>query len=217
MQDLLLYQGEKMGVDLLWNAAVIYGELNNVGYSILLGRKKQMYQLDICFPYESFYHLAGLQHLPDITYPSKNKERIYKDICNRKIKYETIAKSAFFKEYNIKERLENLPQLEKMLDNTGGIFRINRNLYREYTTIKADYLVEYIMSDQTNEILYFFLIAMNKQQSETLQTGCSFFKRHDIDYSRGTAKTTLLLAEKTTDLERGSKILLYRNPNYKKD
>ena len=72
MQDLLLYQGEKMGVDLLWNAAVIYGELNNVGYSILLGRKKQMYQLDICFPYESFYHLAGLQHLPDITYPSKN-------------------------------------------------------------------------------------------------------------------------------------------------
>ena len=58
-----------MGVDLLWNAAVIYGELNNVGYSILLGRKKQMYQLDICFTYESFYHLAGLQHLPDITYP----------------------------------------------------------------------------------------------------------------------------------------------------
>lgn len=217
MQDLLLYQGEKMGVDLLWNAAVIYGELNNVGYSILLGRKKQMYQLDIRFPYESFYHLAGLQHLPDIIYSSKNKERIYKDICNRKITYETIAKSAFFKEYNIKERLENLPQLEKMLDNTGGIFRINRNLYREYTTIKADYLVEYIMPDQTNEILYFFLIAMNKQQSETLQTGCSFFKRHDTDYSRGTAKTTLLLAEKTTDLERGSKILLYRNPNYKKD
>ena len=49
-----------------------------------------MYQLDICFTYESFYHLADLQHLPDITYPSKNKERIYKDICNRKIKYETI-------------------------------------------------------------------------------------------------------------------------------
>ena len=73
-----------MGVDLLWNAAVIYGELNNVGYSILLGRKKQMYQLDICFTYESFYHLAGLQHLPDITYPSKNKERIYKDkMCIR--------------------------------------------------------------------------------------------------------------------------------------
>ena len=73
------------------------------------------------------------------------------------------------------------------------------------------------MPDQTNEILYFFLIAMNKQQSETLQTGCSFFKRHDIYYSRSTAKATLLLAEKTTDLERGSKILLYRNPNYKKD
>lgn len=44
------------------------------------GRKGKSYEIMLHFPPECFFHLSGLQHLTDITFPSKNKERIYKEI-----------------------------------------------------------------------------------------------------------------------------------------
>ena len=63
--------------DLLYNAAVEYQRLQNVVYKIIVGRKGKSYTLQLHFPPESFFHLTGLQHLTDITFPSTNKERIY--------------------------------------------------------------------------------------------------------------------------------------------
>lgn len=79
--------------DLLHFAAVKYGKLLTIGYHIILGRKGREYHIQLRFPYDSFFHLAGLQHLTDITYPSTNKERIYKEIINENLTYETIKNS----------------------------------------------------------------------------------------------------------------------------
>ncbi|MCM1057128.1 MAG: PBECR4 domain-containing protein [Firmicutes bacterium] len=66
--------------NMLYDAAVKYGKLLTKGYHIILGRKGKEYHIQLRFPYDSFFHLVGLQHLTDLTYPSKNKERIYKEI-----------------------------------------------------------------------------------------------------------------------------------------
>ncbi|MEY8353918.1 PBECR4 domain-containing protein [Lachnospiraceae bacterium 54-53] len=118
-----------MEFDLLYDAAINYGKLNNIGYHIILGRRGKSYTLDIYFPHEAFYHLAGLQHLKDLTFPSHNKERIYKDICNKKITYDNLKRSEFFDKCFIQDRLTYLPSLEEMLDNVSLIFRINLNNY----------------------------------------------------------------------------------------
>lgn len=102
------------GTDLLYSTAVKYGELRNVGYHIVLGRKQKAYHIQLRFPYDSFFHLIGLQHLKDLTYPSRNKERIYKEIRGKNITYEMVSQSHYFEEFHIRERIENLNSLGNM-------------------------------------------------------------------------------------------------------
>lgn len=56
----------------LYVAAIEYGKLLTVGYHIVLGRKGKEYHVQLRFPHDSFFHLIGLQHLTDLTYPSTN-------------------------------------------------------------------------------------------------------------------------------------------------
>ncbi|MBO5302686.1 MAG: hypothetical protein J6A92_01400 [Lachnospiraceae bacterium] len=46
--------------DLLYDAAVEYQKLKSIIYKIVVGRKKQSYNINLHFPPESFFHLAGL-------------------------------------------------------------------------------------------------------------------------------------------------------------
>lgn len=80
--------------DILYGAAIEYKKLNDTIYKIILGRKGK-----------SFYHLAGLQHLKDITFPSTNKERIYKEILKKRVTIDNIKKSIFYSEAFIEERM----------------------------------------------------------------------------------------------------------------
>ena len=69
--------------DILYDAAMEYKKLERTVYRIIVGRKGYSYPIMLHFPPESFFHLAGLQHLTDLTYPSTNKERIYKEISKK--------------------------------------------------------------------------------------------------------------------------------------
>ena len=69
--------------DILYDAAMEYKKLERTVYRIIVGRKGYSYPIMLHFPPESFFHLAGLQHLTDLTYPSTNKERIYKEILKK--------------------------------------------------------------------------------------------------------------------------------------
>lgn len=199
--------------DLLYQAALEYKKLKNVIYKIVVGRKGHSYTMMLHFPEESFFHLAGLQHLTDITFPSTNKERIYKEILNGKITIDDIKKSIFYEKWFIEERLANLYMLQEMFDSNSVIYLIHSKKYVMYTRIKADYLCEQKMED--GSIIYFFSVIekrMPKFKNEC--RGCSFFKKHSTDYTNGTSKTTTLLIEKNINdnLE-----VIYRNPSYKEN
>jgi len=127
--------------DILYDAAVEYGKLLTKGYHVILGRKGKEYHIQLRFPYDSFFHLVGLQHLTDLTYPSKSKERIYKEIVDKNLTYEKISKSQYFDDFYIEERIEYLNWLESMLDSCELTFLINPKEYAKYTKIKADFLL----------------------------------------------------------------------------
>lgn len=210
MRSLFIYQEGSDGLsDLLYQAALEYKKLQNVIYKILVGRKGKTYTLMLHFPEESFFHLVGLQHLTDITFPSKNKERIYREILSRKIADEDIKKSVFYEKWFIEERLSNLHHLQRMFESNSITYLIHQQQYVEYTTIKADYLCEYMIVDGT--IYFFSKIQKINPKFDNECKGCSFFKKHQTDYTKGTSKTTVLLIEKIVD-EKSTEV--FRNPAY---
>lgn len=111
--------------DILYDAAIEYQRLKNTVYKIVVGRKGKAYTIQLHFPPESFFHLAGLQHLSDITFPSTNKERIYKEILNRNFGINDIQKSTFFDKCYVEERLKDFYYLERMLDSNTVTYLIN--------------------------------------------------------------------------------------------
>lgn len=111
--------------DILYEAALEYQKLKNTIYNIILGRKGDAYYIKLHFPPEAFFHLTGLQHLSDLTFPSSNKERIYKEILRKKFTLEHIKKSVFCEEYHIEERIAYLRFLVLMI--RGLSLRTKRN------------------------------------------------------------------------------------------
>lgn len=202
--------------DILYKAAVEYEKLLDKGYNIVLGRKCKTFQIQLRFSRDSFFHLIGLQHLRDITFPSKNKERIYKNILDKKITNEMLQKSIFYDSYFIEERILYLEKLEEMLDSSKVLFQINHMEYIQYTTIRANYLCEYQLTENEIGILYFFIVKESHGKVKNEYRGCSFFKKHETDYKRGTSETKLLLNIKLLDIGKESKteMELYRHPHY---
>lgn len=195
--------------NILLDAAIEYRKLKDVRYKIVLGRKGKTYHIMLHFSAESFYHLAGLQHLKDITFPSKNKERIYKEIIKEKITEETICKSVFYEKCFIEERLKEILLLKEMIESNSIYYLINANRYRGYTDIRADYLCQY---EKVGMIYYLFLIIEKRNPLFLNECKCcSLFMKHDTDYTYGAAKTTVLLIEK---IDNGNKEVIYRNPTY---
>lgn len=205
--------------DILYDSAIKYKNMLNKEYIIVLGRKCKEYILHLRFTMDTYFHLAGLQHLTDITFPSKNKERIYKEILSGNINIETLKKSIFYGEYYIEERITNLEKIEEMLDDCQFVFLINHNEYIKYTRIYADYLCEHILTEGEKGILYFFVVKMRNSLLENECRGCSFFKKHEKDYRKGTSGTKLLLNQKYIDRGKGTeqKIELFRHPKYDKN
>lgn len=195
--------------DLLYDAAVEYEKLKNVVYKIIVGRKGYSYSLMLHFPPESFFHLSGLQHLTDLTFPSTNKERIYKEIIKGRLTESDIKKSIFYEKWFVEERLLSFSFLEEMIDSNSITYLINAKRYIKYTNIKADYLCERTIS---SEVLYLFLVIERHYPKFTNECkGCSFFRKHGYDYTVGASKTTPLLIEK---INNGKSKVIYRNPAY---
>lgn len=202
--------------DILYEAALKYEGMLNKGYSITLGRKGKTYNIELRFNKSDFFHLVGLQHLTDITFSSKNKERVYKDILKGKVTENQIKKSIFYEKYYIFERIIYLKRLEEMLDSNKCVFLINQKEYIKYTKIIANYLCEYHLPETQNESLYLFSIKSNNPKLKNECLGCSFFKKHSIDYTKGTSETKLLLNTKITNIGNVNekRVELFRRPNY---
>lgn len=205
------HEGGKLE-DILKKAAIDFEKMLNKEYHIVLGRKCKTYNLNIKFTKDSFFHLIGLQHLTDITFTSHNKERVYKDILAGRISNAIIKKSVFYEKYFIKERIIYLEKIEEMLDSCNLLFKINYNEYIKYTRIRADYLCEYKLPENVDVCLYLFLI---KSMIEDYM-GCSFFRKHNIDFTKGTSEMKLLFNEKVINCgkENEERIKLFQHKNY---
>lgn len=138
--------------DILYDAAKNYSSLLDKGYHIVLGRKGRIYEINLRFDMEDFFHLAGLQHLKDVTFPSQNRERIFKEIISGNITIDMIKDSEFYEECDVETRFTNLYRLETMLDSSRVLFYINHNAYKKYTRIVADYLCRFIVLPITEEV-----------------------------------------------------------------
>ena len=195
--------------DILYDAAVTYDKFKNTFYNIILGRKGKSYTIKLHFPADAFFHLSGLQHLKDLTFPSTNKERIYKEILKRKITIDDIKKSVFYEKWFIEERLNNFTYLEDLLDSNTVRYLINQKQYMRYSDIKADYLCERAI---LTDIFYLFIVKEMNLRDSNICKGCSLLKKHNTDYTNGTAKTTTLLIEK---INNGSTSVIYKNPSFK--
>jgi hypothetical protein len=101
-----------------------------------------------------------------------------------------------------------------MLDSSKMLFYINHKEYMKYTRIFADYLCEFV---DTEDVFYFFMIKSKYPKIDFEYGGCSFFKKEMTDFRIGTSETKILLNQKIecigTNNERITE--LYRNPNYK--
>ncbi|MCM1046105.1 MAG: PBECR4 domain-containing protein [Candidatus Gastranaerophilales bacterium] len=127
-----------------------------------------------------------------------------------------MSKSQYFDEFYINERIEYLEYLESMLDSCELTFLINPKEYAKYTKIKADFLLENNISLRETIILYLFLVKESSPQICNECKVCSFFRKHEIDFRRGTSKATMLLVEKYENVDTVNQecTVLFRNPAY---
>ena len=203
-------------LDKLYNAAINYKNLYNIAYKVKLGRKGKTYNFILHFPPESFFHLVGMQHLVDLTFSSKNKERIFKDILKHDIDMEFLKKSFYYDKWHIDDRIDNLYLLETMLEGQDSLtYKINQNDYKRFSTITADYLIQY-----TCENIFYLFVVKQKESDDTFDDehrACSFFKKYDKDYTQHTMKSTLLTLSKISNFRDQDQIEeeIYRNPAYK--
>lgn len=200
--------------DILYDAAENFYKLKDVKYRVKLGRKRNTYDFIVHFPPETFFHLAGLQHLTDIVFPSTNKERIFKEILDHNITINYLKKSIYYESEKIEERITNLYLLEIMLENNKVAYKINPKELAKYSSIVADYLVEY----KDVDTFYLFIVKEYlNPQFDGEHKGRSFFKKSKVDYTIGTAKCTLLLMHKIYNFgtDNQNEIEIFRNPSYK--
>lgn len=172
--------------------------LLNTEYEIVLGRKGVAVTLRITFNKKDCFHLMGLQYLIDRPELNRDRGKVFDEILEGIITVDQVESSDFYKK--IKERVNFLPLLEKLLDSNDTVFKYNQKA-NTYSMIDADYLMKNNLEDKK---LYLFL----SQDSDDNYFCRSFFPEEKKDYTRNQASWTMLYKKKC-DIRTGEEILLY--------
>lgn len=175
-------------MDILHECALSFEKLLNIQYHFVLGRKGNLKEFYLSFDKSDFHHLAGLHKLKDINALQIGKRSdVFDAILSNKITTQDIQKSEFYKQMYF--RLEPLSNIEVLLDDNQLIFRYNEKI-RQYSVIKADYLLE---NQYLNQSVYLFLGARTTENDQMCRT---LFPKDIIDYAQGQPQYTLLKKEK---------------------
>lgn len=173
----------------LKKAALSFKELLNIEYRIIVGRKGIKTEFVIEFRKENFFHLAGLQKLTDIIYPTENKERIFDLIIEDQITEDFISKSSKFQTIN-SERIIPFNNIEKIMDSNNLVFKFNRS-HNNWTSMECKFILENLENDDP---IYVFVDG-NYELKEKMFCR-SFFIKTQKDFTKGNTKMTLLYKEK---------------------
>ena len=183
-----------------------------VSYEFRVSEKRKIKRILLDFSQKDFFHLAGFQHLKDVSLP-RNRAKTVEYILNRKITDETLLKSKYYyrrekDEKNIRGRIGELRYLEEYLD-TNNIIKIfsTKEFFCLHSTIDAEYIIESSLPERKKTV-YIFL----KERREKLGIYCivSFFEKGNLTY--GGNKLYWMLKKKFSEDET---MILYQNPNYK--
>lgn len=131
-----------------------------VSYEFHVSEKRKIKRILLDFSQKDFFHLAGFQHLKDISLP-RNRAKTVEYILNRKITDETLLKSKYYyrrekDEKNIRGRIGELRYLEEYLD-TNNIIKIfsTKEIFCLHSTIDAEYIIESSLPERKKTVYIF--------------------------------------------------------------
>lgn len=209
MASILFWRGNGMGKDWLRLAAETYRRMTAVEYHIVLGRKGKMHLLDIEFPPENFYHLAGLHKLKrSYSLFQDASARVLKKILSGEMGMDMIRDDQNFQK--VEKRLMALSELEEILDKTDTQFyEFNSRKVWIPTKITADYVAK--GKGQSAAVTFSFFVKDNRKYCMN-----SLFLEEKLDYTERQTQYTVLLKEKRIVEESGAYVLqLYKHTTMK--
>lgn len=183
-----------------------------VKYRFHISRKRNVTEIILDFEVTDFKHLIGLQYLRDVAM-SRNSEKVYTAIKQKKLTYDKLQKSAFFEKVdnsyaNIKERMTYFPLLNEFIESENVILRYIREK-NPYSKIDADYVIESSVRDVT---AYIFLRKRKESDKNSSYAAISFFLKDQIEY-HGEARYWLLKEK----INKEHIETLYQKMGYKKE
>lgn len=209
-----------MNNDLLKNSAIAFKKLLDKEYFIEIGRKGKSSTFKIIFEEDDFKHLSGINKLTDLpTIYKMPSNLLFKNAVSENITDKDLIPSTKFN--SIKERLENLKNLEYYLNKNMAVFKWDKSKAKS-SKITADFMLE--EKSDNKKKAYFFLKEKNNffGTEKTLkiteikkENGVSFFLSSQ-DYPRGQVKFTLLKNEKIHKSTKIKELLFDFNANKKK-
>ena len=198
----LFFMGDLMA-DIL-QAAQKFNNLLDIEYKIVLGKKNKTIEFTIAFQETHFFHLAGLQHLKDLsTVFTESRDLIFRKILKGIIQKQKIESSESYNQ--IKDRIDYLIYLEQIMDSNETIYKYNPKL-EIFSAIQADFLLK----DQIQTRNIFTFLSQDKQSGKYFCR--SFFPQIDKDYSEGQTTWTLLYKKKIYK-SKNQEIVLYDKLN----
>lgn len=174
-------------------------------YTFTIGRKKKNKKLVIDFTNSEFFHLAGIQHINDVEFPTPKTEDNFLLIRDDITFQEKILAS---KQYpNIIERITHLEHLDWLLMKPDDTVVWEQSRANFKTDLRTDYLFS-----RTHDSLYdFFGI---KKIADGSYKGNTFFVETSKKYINGQTKWTVLKIERSTE---NSSETLFVHPRFNED
>lgn len=198
---------ENNEVDLLYDAAKVYKEIQEYSIALTVGRKGRSENIVVIFDDSDFHHLVGLHKLTDINQVYKaSAKTVLKRILNEEITYATIQNSSFIEA--IKDRLLIVSNFNSIFRNPSTVFKF-RKVVIQNSRLRWKYLLEFPLEDETPA--YLFLDEYRLKPGNHVCVS-NFIK--GTDYGLQQIKYTMLQI-KATHLTTGNTEIWYQNSNYK--
>lgn len=198
---------EKRETDLLYEAAMVYKEMQEYKLSLTIGRKGKSENIEIIFDDSDFHHLVGLHKLQDINQVYKNNAKIvYEKILNEEIRYSDIEKSSFIDQ--IEDRLIIVGSFKTIFRNPSTVFKFRKVVIR-HSRIRWKYLLEFDYENGTPAYLF-----LDEYRLKPGNHVCVSNFNKGTDYGLQQIKYTLLQIV-ATHLSTENKEIWYQNSIYK--
>ena len=192
-----------------YECALNYEKLLDIEYEFHVSEKRKIKKMILRFSEREFFHLAGFQHLTDLSLP-RNRNITIKAVLSGKITDQILSKSKYYvndikDEKNI--RICELQYLEEYIDtnNIIKIFSLKETPFL-YSDIDADYIIESSILTR-NKTVYIFL--KEKKEEPGVYCVVSFFVKKKLVY--GGRKLYWMLKKK---IIKKQVTILYKHENY---